>query len=458
MELSATTTLTTAPSASIVDQQGASDDFASTNHQAAESNSTNGSEVRPSNGNDSSQSHIIQKQQQAPTSVVTSLQTLPTEPIESKDNSERKNAKQILANNGIKSIDNETNDRPKVVCAEEQSLELKSSSQKEFSNCHDKSQSDTEATLNDLETDIKSCLDSLIDRIETVEEPPVERITTLSQSSSLIVNNDSYLEITSFISPVKNAEVDEVDGSKPKDIVTLKNLELTPSPSNSRTQTPEMSGRQRSKRIHSETTEPDEETPANNEGEGGRSKRQRKQTQLFQVVDEKEMRKTTRTSIATAVTPKPKTASSVRKQAKPSASKRAVAPSKSPSPELKPPPPMHTQVSQIPPDVIFYEKNDYLAIRNEENTFYLCQLTENVRVEKPAIKIKWLDVKSDGRTYFLTSHFDKIPQKSIIMPVILNKLKSSKRGEQLFSLDDQVKESIMERLKRSLNINLENEK
>jgi len=101
--------------------------------------------------------------------------------------------------------------------------------------------------------------------------------------------------------------------------------------------------------------------------------------------------------------------------------------------------------------VIFYEKNDYLAIRNEENLFYLCQLTENVRVQKPHIKVRWLDTNDGGKTYFLTSHYDMVPQKSIIMPVIPITLKGKRKGQQIFALDDQVKESIMDRLKKSLH-------
>lgn len=100
-------------------------------------------------------------------------------------------------------------------------------------------------------------------------------------------------------------------------------------------------------------------------------------------------------------------------------------------------------------DVIHYDKNDFLAIRNEENTFYLAQLAETVRSAKPNMKVRWLDTEDNGKTYFLTNQYDQIPQKSIIMPVELNKLKSDKKHS-YYAMDDEVKENVLDRLSKSI--------
>lgn len=328
-------------------------------------------------------------------------------------------------------------------------------------------------------SDIKETIETILDRVEA--ELMHCMASASSQSSSLYVNDESLTGFTSFVRPLLDVSIDDDYDNRPKDIVTLRNLELTPPPTDETTVTPEpKSTQRRTKRTLSESTS---ETNEDSNTEG-RSKRQRKQTQLFQVVTTKETRK----SVAIDQTKTPKSSnksisSSAQKQTKtPAGSVKRGTKSKSPvsmplaqqhlPPTPTPPPqsqPAQPQLQpqqlspslappmQIPPDVIFYEKNDYLAIRNEENSFYLCQLTESVRIQKDFIKIRWLDTKDDGKSYFLTAHYDKIPQKSIIMPVLLEKLKSQRRGEQRFSLDDQNKDNIMDRLKRSLNIPADNE-
>lgn len=206
--------------------------------------------------------------------------------------------------------------------------------------------------------------------------------------------------------------------SEPETLVTLRNLEITPPP------------------------QPPEDQSAKKESgpmvESVRSKRQRVQTKLFQAGE-----------VDPEAQPLPKKA----RLSAPSAQKSKKRSSAPPIIDKKLPN-TPIRVVQHPlesQDVIFYEKNDYLAVRNEENSFYLCQLAENVKIDRPLMKIRWLDTKDEGKTYFLTSQYDKVYQKSIIMPVIPNILKSGKKGEQLFSLDDQVKANIMDRLSKSLS-------
>lgn len=233
------------------------------------------------------------------------------------------------------------------------------------------------------------------------------------------------------------------------------------------------SARKRVKREDSQTESNDEEQQP-----GGRAKRQRVQTKLFQIVDtptrsNKRNREDLLSSETSATSqdewspvkkPRKSTTSTAganntmssrkRKRSNSSATSKA---SKSPQASQS------TSTQEIPQlggflnivdshfikDVIHYDKNDFLAIRNEENTFYLAQLAETVRSAKPNMKVRWLDTEDNGKTYFITNQYDQIPQKSIIMPVDLNKLKSDKKHN-YYSMDDEVKENVLERLSKSI--------
>lgn len=219
------------------------------------------------------------------------------------------------------------------------------------------------------------------------------------------------------------------------------------------------------------------------ESQTGRTKRQRRQTQLFQIIDIPLARKSQSgnnddETSEYSVSNQSSTPSPVKRPRKPSLTsanntnnnkkrKTESSPSKKTSTsslitnnninnnnhsqllsdEAKTQSIYEAEYMQ---DVIHYEKNDYLAVRNEHNTFYLSQLMETVRSVRPMMKVRWLDTNDEGKTYYLTGQYDKVPQKSVIMPVDLNKLKSDKKGDQLFSLSDEVRQSINERLERSL--------
>lgn len=255
-----------------------------------------------------------------------------------------------------------------------------------------------------------------------------------------LINEDNQLTIVN----------DDDQEDKTKDIVTLRNLEITPPPpledvnpnkesDELKTSSKVQSGKRKRSSV-SETTS--ESGPV---VEGGRSKRQRTQTRLFQAGDIKN-----EAQIAPKSTGPRKSRSSTASIPRSRKSTASSTSDKSMS--------IQNSIVQQPNeshDVIFYEKDDYLAVRSEENTFYLCQLIENVKVGRPLMRIRWLDTNDDGETYFLTKHQDKVFQKSILMPVIPNIIKSEKKGKQIFSLDDQVKANIMDRLNKSLSAQAE---
>lgn len=276
---------------------------------------------------------------------------------------------------------------------------------------------------------------------------------------------------SAIVEHTADQELDDLkdEEEKEKEMVTLRNLEISPPPQSTSamadadvsitmetiekadendesTNLQARSAEKRKRTTSTSTTDPNESVES---VEGGRSKRQRTQTKLFQI-GETHSHDDSITSVASS-----RSRASTKASSRGSRKKSTNSSTASESANISANDSTVTQQPNNPAndlhDVIFYEKNDYLAIRNEENTFYLCQLTENVRSKRPTIRIKWLDTNNDGKTYFLTSQYDMVPQKSIIMVVGLNKLKSEKKGEQLFSLADQDKDQIMERLKRSLS-------
>lgn len=309
---------------------------------------------------------------------------------------------------------------PRCLEADQTIIETKPTPNATTNNNHDNDEQ--------LLADITQTLEGLLFQVES--EAAAYPVVTATTSQSSIIN-DSCTKV-SLITPVKD---DDEEVNKTKDIVMLRNLEITPppqeliikaTPSPNATRDIENNNTANRRRSSSKRTQSEQ---SDESSVSVRSKRQRKQTELFQA---ESVIKTNSSSSSST--------SSTRKQAKPDTTTTQI-----------------NHEEQKFQDVIFYEKGDHLAIRNEENTFYLCQLTENVRVQKTFVKIRWLDTEDQGETYFLTSHYDKVPQKSILMPVTLEKLNKEKKSKSAFTINDQIKNSIMDRLKRSINMPAETE-
>lgn len=298
------------------------------------------------------------------------------------------------------------------------------------------------------------------------------------------INNNNNNDKSTLDKPKADLTIvpsnDIIETDEKKEMVELRNLEISPPPlpppqlaqipptpqtqlkeanddekkdikPNDEKETPAKKARNNKRKLTQSST-PDSNRGNNEEAASVRSKRQRTQTRLFQAGDIKQINSIQSGSSSESPSPvkvnrQPRTANKGRKKSTTSSNCSEANISYNAQDTVQE---RHNSMTNDLQDVIFYEKNDYLAIRNEENTFYLCQLIENVRSVRPMIKIKWLDTKDEGKTYFLTAHYDKVPHKSIIMPVSLNKLKSEKKGEQIFTLDDQDRENIMDRLQRSV--------
>lgn len=249
---------------------------------------------------------------------------------------------------------------------------------------------------------------------------------------------------------------DDSRDEKTKDIITLRNLEISPPPvapeeptkeketTTDSTHSTESKNSTKRRRTNSyEVVKLDDSIESS-----GRSKRQRKQTKLFQAGDVKPEYVIDGDDSSTSTPPAKartsKTTSRNRKRSSTSASTSDVKPAVAQASVDT-----NQQVAKI------FEKNDFLAIRNENNSFYLCQLAEDVDASRTIIKVRWLDVKEGEKLYFLTSDYDKIPQASIIMPIVFADRPKIEKKKQYFELEDDVREAIMERLKRSLNMTTE---
>ena len=106
-----------------------------------------------------------------------------------------------------------------------------------------------------------------------------------------------------------------------------------------------------------------------------------------------------------------------------------------------------TKRKKLNDDAILYQKHDSVAVRNEEGTFFLCKLMQDVRESGGNIKIRWYsEVKGETHFYRLDFH-DHIQSATIIMNV---NLKQTERGKYELKKRDLVR--IENQLVRSLNV------
>lgn len=96
-----------------------------------------------------------------------------------------------------------------------------------------------------------------------------------------------------------------------------------------------------------------------------------------------------------------------------------------------------------------YEKYQILAVRSESG-FYLCRTAQGSRTNSD-LKIEWLDSK-DEKNYTLTKHFDKVAPASVLAELYLHKLKLPDQRSRTYILDDDSRNIIEKALKDSLKV------
>lgn len=71
--------------------------------------------------------------------------------------------------------------------------------------------------------------------------------------------------------------------------------------------------------------------------------------------------------------------------------------------------------------IVFY-KNEYMAVRNAEGTFYLCQTMQNVYRTSPRISIRWLSEDTKDANVYLPDFYDHTDIECVLTTVELKRI------------------------------------
>ena len=71
--------------------------------------------------------------------------------------------------------------------------------------------------------------------------------------------------------------------------------------------------------------------------------------------------------------------------------------------------------------IVFY-KNEYMAVRNAEGTFYLCQTMQNVYRTSPRISIRWLSEDAKDNNVFIPDFYDHTDIECVLTTVELKRI------------------------------------
>ena len=85
-----------------------------------------------------------------------------------------------------------------------------------------------------------------------------------------------------------------------------------------------------------------------------------------------------------------------------------------------------------------------MAVRNEDNSFYLCQTKENISKRSKKIRIRWLTQTDDNENLYFKDYLDWIVFECILSNVKLNKV------EDKFELNENERSRILKVLKQSI--------
>jgi len=123
------------------------------------------------------------------------------------------------------------------------------------------------------------------------------------------------------------------------------------------------------------------------------------------------------------------------------------------SPEPLPPMPYiyRASTSLTPRDkeedkVIIYNSGEFLAVRNETNSFYICRAKQNVFKNSRKFKIQWYNNEKNPTTY-TPDFYDVTDFECVLTNLRLNRLD---RGQ--YKLPDDEKQRIMNILQRAINV------
>ena len=71
---------------------------------------------------------------------------------------------------------------------------------------------------------------------------------------------------------------------------------------------------------------------------------------------------------------------------------------------------------------VIYEKGEFLAVRNSDDGFFLCQTTRNIAGSEGHIRIHWLTQSEENEQVYALEYHDKVVFQCMLTNVRLTKI------------------------------------
>lgn len=97
--------------------------------------------------------------------------------------------------------------------------------------------------------------------------------------------------------------------------------------------------------------------------------------------------------------------------------------------------------------LFFSHRNEFLAVRNAEGGFFLCQTMYNVYKSSPKLRIRWLSEDATNKSQYSLDFYDSTDIECVLTSVSLNKL-----GKGKFELTNAELDRIKNILKKALDV------
>lgn len=92
-------------------------------------------------------------------------------------------------------------------------------------------------------------------------------------------------------------------------------------------------------------------------------------------------------------------------------------------------------------------RNEFLALRNDEGGFFLCQAIQNVYKSSPRIRIRWLSEEKQNQSVYGLDFYDHTDIECVLTTVSLEKQAKGK-----FELTKGERERVQNILQKALNV------
>lgn len=97
--------------------------------------------------------------------------------------------------------------------------------------------------------------------------------------------------------------------------------------------------------------------------------------------------------------------------------------------------------------ITFSRRNEFLAVRNADGGFFLCQAMNNVYKSSPKIRIRWLSEEAANKNIYCLDFYDSTDIECVLTSVALNKMAKGK-----FELTKVESDRIKNILKKALDV------